>query len=393
MLNEHCKILVAAVALTLLAGCAGNTNRFGIPEPSRALKSKLDSGAMIRIADRVREGGDYNTALRMYRDALERNPDNYQALLGLGATQSALRQHDDAHRTFSQALAINPGSAGARHGIANSLIARGRPRAALSELEELAVLDPRNSSVYNAMGVALDLLGQNRAAQVRYGIGLDLAPEKKSIRNNLALSFVMGGDYDTGIALLRDLAREPGNNLRTRQNLALAYGLSGDFESAEAVAGMDLTEDAVQSNLTFYAEIRGLQPRGRAIAVILGSEYLKLMEPLAANDSLPPMFIEPSAIAPGGAPMTTVAAGKRPFRLHFATYASRAQALVAWEMQLRRYQDLLDGLKPDVRELASIDGEASKYRLESVYRGLEPDAEALCNSASERGMTCSLTRD
>lgn len=382
--------LLGVMSLILLGGC--ESAGFGTPgraQPAAAHRG-MDPAAMIRVADNVRKAGDYSTAVSFYRQALERTPGNVQALIGLGASYVALDAPDEAYQAYNAALDADPEAAEARLGLANGLIALGRPRAALNELQKVVILLPSDPRPLNAMGVALDLLGRNGAAQVRYGFALDLKPDDPDIRNNLALSFAFGGDLETSIALLRDLAREPGADARTRQNLALAYGLAGDFERAEAIARMDLAEDAVRGNLAFYARLRAMDAMARAVAVLLGPDFLDDQTTESEEFELLPMLIEPATIIAADSETIKRSTVALPFRLYLATYANRQQAVVGWEIQRRRNESLMAGLEPEIRELAAEDGEAPQFRLETVYRGRATDAKAFCLALAESGIPCRL---
>lgn len=388
-LKSNMRFVLLALLAPLAAGCSGGSGQLFSSGGGNALKSSFDSATILRVADSIREGGDYGAAIRFYNQAHEADPTAVAPLLGLAQSYSAAGAHDRARAAFDRVLLSHPDNADARLGRANSLLALGRPRAAGRELDGLLAQNPRNPRIYNSLGIALDLMGEGAAAQVRYGQGLDLDPADRALRGNLALSFALSGEYETAIALLRALAREPAADARIRQNLALAYGLADQLGLAEAVARMDLPEDSVRSNLNYYASIRLLEPRRRAIAVLLGPDALRnaAMEEEEYVPAPAPRAVlteAPTALTRGGESPPV------PYRLQLATYGSRELALVAWEVQLRRNEDLLDGLEPEIRELATTGEEGSMYRLETVYRGVEVEAAEFCIRLAKRGMTCRI---
>ena len=107
------------------------------------------------------------------------------------------------------------------------------------------------------LGVAYDMIGDAREAQVHYRMGLQLAPNNVTLLNNLGLSLALSGDLPGSIDLLLRVVASAAATARHRQNLALAYGLSGQIEQAAAVARQDLDEEAVANNLAYYAILRG----------------------------------------------------------------------------------------------------------------------------------------
>lgn len=392
------RLALLVLLAPLVAACSGGSSRLYSSGGGNALKLSFDSASILRVADSVREAGDYASAIRFYNQAQRADPTAVAPLLGLAETYSAAGAHDRARVAFDRVLLSHPDNADARLGRANSLLSLGRPRAALRELGGLLAQNPGNPRLYNSLGIARDLLGEGGAAQVRYGQGLDLDPADRALRGNLALSFALSGEYETAIALLRALAREPAADARIRQNLALAYGLADELGLAEAVARMDLPEDSVRSNLNYYAAIRLLEPRRRAIAVLLGPDALEnaAMEEEEYRPAPVPPKAPPIALAEAPTGVTSAAATPAeeappgPYRLQLATYGSREMALVAWEVQLRRNEDLLDGLEPEIREFTPAGEEDPKYRLETVYRGVAVDAAEFCGRLAERGMTCQI---
>ena len=110
--------------------------------------------------------------------------------------------------------------------------------------------------------------GDHETAQQRYIDGLEIAPDNTSLRNNLALSLALAGDYDEAVQVLSRIAAGPTPSLAARHNLALVYGLKGDMDKAAQIGRRDLTEAEVRSNLACYARLRALT-RPERIAAIL----------------------------------------------------------------------------------------------------------------------------
>ena len=104
-------------------------------------------------------------------------------------------------------------------------------------------------------------------AQQRYLDGLEKAPDDIAMRNNLALSIALNGEYEEAVTMLRELASDPVVGSRARRNLALVYAMAGANEQAAAVARADLREWQVQNNLVYYGLLQGLSGRELAAAV------------------------------------------------------------------------------------------------------------------------------
>jgi Flp pilus assembly protein TadD len=263
---------MAAVASAFaLAGCAGepvgDTVRTTTGEPAMPFTGSGQIAALLRLGKATMDSGDYDSAVGFYRRAHQIDGRNFEALLGLGRSLSRVGANDEAAAALREALDRKPGDLEALRELGNVLIALGRPSLAISEFE--AVLQKKHDSrTFNGMGVALDMLGDQGAAQAHYRAGLEIDPSNVSIRNNLALSLAVSGKYAEAVRLLESVTGGVGATPRERQNLALVYGLAGEWEKSARVARLDLDEQAVRRNLAFYQTLKALgDPRKVAEAV------------------------------------------------------------------------------------------------------------------------------
>ncbi|MGE5203250.1 MAG: tetratricopeptide repeat protein, partial [Acidobacteriota bacterium] len=265
--------LTLTVALAL-AACGTQPQEAG-SRASTGLASRLtpdqSEATLIKVADSTRAGGDFATAVGLYRRAHEVAGQDPVPLARLGETLAQMQSYTEAAEAYQAALALSPDDADLHRGMGNVLLALGKPQLALSHLEIAVAKKPDDPRIYNALGVAHDLAGRHDLALQDYRRGLSLAPDQLSLRNNLGLSQALAGDYNGAISTLSELVSRPGATARNRQNLALVYGLAGDTDHAASVARTDLDESAVRNNLSYYTLLRSLDDVGRT-AAILGAD-------------------------------------------------------------------------------------------------------------------------
>jgi Flp pilus assembly protein TadD len=100
------KMLLKSAAIILiaaLAGCqAGTGTNAGLDE--NAFTAELEEG--IPAAKHHFKAGNYGLSERNYRLAIENNPTNAEAWLGLGATYDQLGRYDLADRSYDQVMKI-----------------------------------------------------------------------------------------------------------------------------------------------------------------------------------------------------------------------------------------------------------------------------------------------
>ena len=387
------RAMVAMLAgLAILSACGHKPPTYR--PVSLPLAKHATPESMTRVADSVYASGDYAAALQLYRRQVESEPGRIAAQLGLARTLRALGAHQQALEVYETALKLDATSVAARLGKANSLIALRRPVAAARILEKLVVDAPDNADVYNSLGVTEDLQGEFQKAQVTYGKGLDLRPADHALKSNLALSFALSGDFETAIALMRGLAREPGAGPKLRQNLAMIYGLAGRLGEARAIAAMDLPPPAVANNMALYQRIQDLPPSQRAAAALLGPDFSHRQRAEDAPPGLPPLVLAPEA-APEAVTPAAGGVAARPVRLELRSFSSRAQALVAWERYRRIYSALFAGMEPKVSERPAEGPEregqdGKRFVLGAAMMARPAEAAARCDKLLEKGIGCHI---
>lgn len=281
-----------AVAITVtVAGCAGGPfDGIFQTRPSDRVEGKPESGrvgALMRIADATAAAGDMASAIQMYRNAHKADPLNAVVTERLGEALLRIGEFDEAAEVFDKAIGGGD-SPGARIGKAKALIALNQPQAAISHLEAALKIE-ESGRVYNAIGVAYDLLGDHGAAQAYYRTGLDISAGDLNLQNNLGLSLSVSGRHDEAIRILRKSAASPRAKARNRLNLALAYGMAGETEAAAETARIDLDETSVQQNLGFYATLRALGDSRQTIRAIGAHNSAVRARPAAKSQSRVPV--------------------------------------------------------------------------------------------------------
>lgn len=278
-------LLLAGVALSV-AACADDKSPWGSLRAAAGNEQGAGANILLRTARSARDSGDLSNAVTLYKNAYELAPGRADIAAELGQTLTALGANNEAAEVYRDALANNPKNVDALRGLGNALISLNQPRLALEQFQAALALKP-DPRIYNSMGVAYDMSGENQTAQASYRSGLTLAANDTSLRNNLALSMALSGDYEQAIRLLTKLVDEPQAGARARQNLALVYGLAGRSQDAAKLIRIDFDERAVQNNLAYYETLRGMAQSRRA-AAIFGIAALPPMPPPRKPDAAQP---------------------------------------------------------------------------------------------------------
>ncbi len=120
--------------------------------------------ARIGLAHAHRRGRNYRRAEALYRQVLERAPQNVAALEGLAVCERYSGRPDQARAHFQQALALDPKSVSTLNAYADFLYNRKEYAEALKHWEESLRLDP-------SQGVLRELVADLRRYVAKYGAG------------------------------------------------------------------------------------------------------------------------------------------------------------------------------------------------------------------------------
>ena len=131
--------------------------------------------------------GDDGAASRLYRQLLQSEPRNVDALLGLAATAARQENTDEAARHYMRVLELEPRNSVAQAGII-ALVGQADPVAAESRLKSLLAQQPDAAYLHAALGGVYAEQNQWPSAQQAYFQAFRLDPASAEYAFNLAVS-------------------------------------------------------------------------------------------------------------------------------------------------------------------------------------------------------------
>jgi DNA-binding transcriptional regulator YdaS (Cro superfamily) len=197
------------------------------------------------------------------------------------------------------------------------------------------------------------------------------------LRNNLGLSLALSGNHAESIEMLRAVVDEPGAKARNRQNLALAYGLAGDLTAAERISRLDLDEESVQNNLSYFAALAAVGD-DRKRAAVLGVNPPELTGTTADADAsrrIAAIALEGESVELGLAP-----SGR--WFVDLGEYGNAKVASSAWRQLRAEHKDLLGNLS----RLAGVENGPQLLLVGPLVSA--DQAQALCGDLERRGQRC-----
>ncbi|HLK82466.1 MAG TPA: tetratricopeptide repeat protein [Xanthobacteraceae bacterium] len=256
----------AVVLLACLAGCAT------LPE-SPLVNSSQESGAdkseqLVQLARDIEANGGGETALALYREAVALAGRTPAAYVRLGDAYLRGKKLSAAVEAYRAALAKDPDDAEALLGLGTAFARQGAVAKGLAALAKAAPL-VNTGAAYNRLGVAQTIAGQFSEALATFEKGRAVEPGDLDIATNLALAAALDGQSEKAAALTTEIARSPAVQPVHRRNLVIVLGIIGrSAGDARAVAPPELPEAEFEELFSRAASIRRIaDPKGRARAL------------------------------------------------------------------------------------------------------------------------------
>ena len=169
--------------------------------------------ALFHLGNRLRERGEHQAAIDHYERALKRTPGHPGVLNNLGLALEAIGQRDRAEACYDNVLATQPQHADALANLANLRLAKDRYLDAVAYYDRaLAVRRNFPASFWHAHGLALTKIGAFGDAEQSLREAERLAPDEVSTQILLGSTCLVQGKYDEAEArFAHALELEPGN--------------------------------------------------------------------------------------------------------------------------------------------------------------------------------------
>lgn len=260
---------VNLIVILLLAGLAGCAT---LPESPLA-KDSQETGTdkseeLVHLARDIEANGGGETALALYREAVAQSGRTAAAYVRLGDAYLRAKKLGGAIQAYRAALAKDPEDADALLGLGTALARQGALENGLAALAKAA---PRvnTGAAYNRLGVTQTIAGRFSEAQATFEKGLTVAPDDLDIATNLALAAALAGQSERAAELTGAIARSPTVQPFHRRNLVIVLGIIGrSADDARTVAPAELSQSEFEELLGRAASIRRIaDPKARARAL------------------------------------------------------------------------------------------------------------------------------
>ena len=128
----------------------------------------------------------FDNAIKSYKKAIKINPDFAEAYYNMAIAQKVIGEFEEAIKSYKKALKIKPNYFEAHYNLGNILSEKGDKKAAIDSYEFALQIKPGSAMVYNNMGNILkDSNGDFKEALDSYKKALEIEPEYFEAQQNL----------------------------------------------------------------------------------------------------------------------------------------------------------------------------------------------------------------
>ncbi len=173
-----CKTIVLGLLLVCLCTSCNDSDL------TNATTEQIFTDAIKKIRQR-----NYADAADNFNRILKAEPNNAQALSGLGNTCLAMKNYEEAISNLQKAMAINPSDEPTLFGLGAAYLETGQHKRAIPILERAVEIDPNHVSAHEALAVALV------RESVQYGKMQCNQMARESMNRAIALYDHTGNDY------------------------------------------------------------------------------------------------------------------------------------------------------------------------------------------------------
>ena len=248
--------IAALLALLALSSCTTTSAESEKDEPSSGQKK------LLSIAESIEAKGESATALALYERAAENAPGDVSLRVRVGNARLKAGDVEGAEEAFRAALQVNPQDAEALLGLGTAQLRKGETELAARTL--IPAAQALNSVVaYNRLGTALVFSGNGAAAEEAFSKALSLQPANLDTTTNLALAQALSNDLPQAVMHMGNVIGSPLAQRRHFVNYLIVLAMAGETEKARAFDVPDMSARQKNQILAKAAKLRSISDPAR----------------------------------------------------------------------------------------------------------------------------------
>jgi predicted CXXCH cytochrome family protein len=217
----------------------------GVAQLSAAIERHRPERAeyYFELAEAWRDTGQLAKALRLYREAVRRNPKFVVGLQHLGTALRRSGQLEESAESLKQAASVAPENASMWQELGLTYRAQGRKGDAIAALEKAIELDPDMAEAHNNLGIIRVAEGEGARAESAFREAIRIQPNYADSHGNLGALLSGTGDLAEAQYHFEIAVRLRPDDATTRYNYAMVLGRNRRFDDAQRELEASLEAD------------------------------------------------------------------------------------------------------------------------------------------------------
>ncbi|MCP4345311.1 MAG: tetratricopeptide repeat protein [Desulfobacterales bacterium] len=175
---------------------------------------------------------NYKEAKEIFSKALNIKPDYAYAHNNLGLILARMDRKEEAIPHYYEALRLKPDYLDAHYNIANEMADQEDYDKALHHFSMMLKINPLHENAHNSMGSVLARQDQNDKAIEHYYQALEINPDFAKAHNNLGLALAKKGRSEEAVSHYSEAIRINPEYAEAHYNIGLAFAEKGDYKGA-----------------------------------------------------------------------------------------------------------------------------------------------------------------
>jgi tetratricopeptide (TPR) repeat protein len=176
--------------------------------------------------------GQWQEAISLYKDVLDKDPTQIEAIFALAEIAQKLGQTSTALDLFSEVIKLNPKHSKAYTHRGQLLRISGRPSDAIADFAVAVDLDGQSADVFNSRGIAFAQLEKFECAIDNFSIAINRKRDFADAFYNRALAHRKVGNYDHSISDYSSTIKLKPNHFQAYNNRGFVYRELGRLDDA-----------------------------------------------------------------------------------------------------------------------------------------------------------------
>ncbi|MCK4621476.1 MAG: tetratricopeptide repeat protein [Desulfuromonadales bacterium] len=298
-------MLSLASGFLLLGGCAPKTRVVAFTPHSEEISTAEDADkklenmpleTLISKGISYLEQDNFSLAQLHLLKALTLDPNNVEIYEHLGELFLKMEELDKAQIAFAAVLESNPDDLQALIGMGKINRLKGDCIEAVKSLVQAQEGAPENPEVLTELAICYDTLDRGAPVEKLYLRVTELLPGSPSSFNNLGFHYLIQGDYAQAIAALLTAKKLKPEDRLIKNNLAAAYILSGEESRGLALFENSIGQAGAFNNVGYVYMIQNKWQKAEAAFVkalefspryyVKAAKNLDYLRTLLANQNL-----------------------------------------------------------------------------------------------------------